>query len=71
MIFGSFLGKQKRTPVHGPRLQTAVILHIPQTVYLGAVQETFPCVSNDPMGRKGSNPFGVWKGRKGMLSTNS
>lgn len=39
--------------------------------YLGAVQETFPCVSNDSLDRKASNPYSVWKGRKGMLPTNS
>lgn len=38
--------------------------------YLGAVQETFPCVSNDSLGKKASNPYSVWKGRKGMLPTN-
>lgn len=71
MIFGLFLGGKKRIPVHGPRLKTAVILHVPVCCYLGAVLETFPCVSDDSLGRKASNPDGVWKGRKGMVSTNS
>jgi len=60
------LFENKRTPVHGPRLKPAGILHVSVCCYLGAVQETLPCVSNDSLGGKAINPdAGVWKGRKG------